>query len=88
MAERRHDRIASRPGVMAGKPCVAGTRIPVYLVLQALAAERGFAGVREAYPSLTDEDIAAALDFAADWLEDEQVIFADSAVSAPATTTA
>lgn len=84
MSDRRHERIASRPGVMGGKPCVAGTRIPVYVVLQALAAERGFAGVREAYPSLTDDDIAAALDFAADWLEDEQVIFAETAAAAPA----
>lgn len=78
MAKHRHDRIASRPGVMGGKPCIAGTRIPVHIVLQALAAEGSFAGVREAYPSLSDEDIAAALDFAADWMEDEEIIFAET----------
>lgn len=77
MAKHRHDRIVSRPGVMGGKPCIAGTRVPVYLVLKALAAEGSFAGVREAYPALTDADIAAALDFAADWMEDEEIIFAE-----------
>lgn len=77
MAERRTERITSRPDVLGGKPCIAGTRIPVYLVLQTLAAERSFAGVRAAYPALTDEDITSALDFTADWLEGEEIIFAE-----------
>lgn len=62
---------------MGGKPCIAGTRIPVHIVLKALAAEGSFAGVRETYSSLADEDIAA-LDFAADWMEDEEIIFAET----------
>lgn len=74
MAEPHRERIVARPGVMGGKPCLAGTRIPVYVVLQALAAELGFAGVRAACPDLSDDDIAAALRFAADWLEGEEVV--------------
>jgi uncharacterized protein (DUF433 family) len=30
--------IEIRPDVMSGKPCLKGTRIPVYLVLEKLAA--------------------------------------------------
>ena len=32
-------RIESKPAVMMGKPCVKGTRIPVYLLLEKMAAD-------------------------------------------------
>ena len=38
MAEAAVTRITTDPAVMAGKPVVRGTRIPVELVLQYLAA--------------------------------------------------
>jgi uncharacterized protein (DUF433 family) len=31
-------RIEAKPTVMMGKPCVKGTRIPVYLLLEKMAA--------------------------------------------------
>lgn len=57
------ERITIDPEIMAGRPVVRGTRIPVYLVLNLL--EHGYTGDRiiEAYPALTGEDVQAALRF-------------------------
>jgi uncharacterized protein (DUF433 family) len=70
-------RITATPDVMMGKPCIKGTRITVELVLRKLGAGRSFAELLEAYPQLTEEDLRAALAFAADYLEHETVIAAE-----------
>jgi uncharacterized protein (DUF433 family) len=70
-------RIALDPAIMMGKPCIKGTRITVELVLRKLGAGRSFADLLEAYPQLTEEDLRAALAFAADYLEHETVIAAE-----------
>jgi uncharacterized protein (DUF433 family) len=54
-------RIVSRPDVMVGKPCVKGTRIPVYLLLELLAAGESFERILTSYPQLTEEDLRACL---------------------------
>ena len=59
------DRITVDPGVMLGQPVIAGTRLPVYVIIQAIAAGDGTEQLIEAYPFLTAEDIEAALEFAA-----------------------
>lgn len=48
-----------------GKPTFKGTRIMVYLVLEMLKAGVSIKEILEAYPSLTEEHIKAALEFAA-----------------------
>ena len=53
---------------MVGKPCIKGTRITVELILRWLAAGRTFAELTEAYPHISDDDIKAALAYAADRL--------------------
>lgn len=53
------------PGVMLGQPVIAGTRLPVYVIIQAIAAGDGPEQLIEAYPFLTLQDIEAALSFAA-----------------------
>lgn len=63
---RKHPRITINPAVMVGKPCIKGTRVPVYLVLSYLGSGQTMDEVMQAYPSLTQEDIVAALRFAAD----------------------
>ena len=68
-----HDRISSDPAVMMGKPCIKGTRITVELILRKLGAGRSFADVIDAYPQLSEDDLRAALAFAADYLEHETV---------------
>ena len=59
------DLIQSDPSIMMGKPIVAGTRIPVELILDKLAAGETVGQLLEAHPRLTREGIQAALGFAA-----------------------
>jgi uncharacterized protein (DUF433 family) len=59
------DRITVDPGLMLGQPVIAGTRLPVYVIIQAIAAGDGTEQLIDAYPFLTAEDIEAALEFAA-----------------------
>jgi uncharacterized protein (DUF433 family) len=77
-----HDRIVSDPAVMGGKPTVKGTRVTVELILEELADGMTVAEIREAHPHLTDEDVRAALGFAADYLRREEIIFGESAATA------
>lgn len=58
-------RIEIDPKVMVGKPVIRGTRIPVELILEKLAAGLTSEDLRRSYPRLTVEDISAALLFAA-----------------------
>jgi uncharacterized protein (DUF433 family) len=50
---------------MMGKPCIKGTRITVELILRKLGAGRSFPELLEACPRLTEDDLRAALAFAA-----------------------
>ena len=58
-------RLASNPEVMMGKPCIKGTRIPVYLLLEKMAAGENSDQLLAAYPKLTKEDLLARLEYAA-----------------------
>ena len=62
---RWQDRISIDPTVRSGKPCIRGTRITVYDVLEYLAGGMTEDQVVDDFPDLTKEDIRAALDFAA-----------------------
>ena len=57
--------IQSDPSTMMGKPVVAGTRIPVELILEKLAAGETIDQLLGAHPRLSKEGILAALSFAA-----------------------
>jgi len=70
-------RMSTDPAVMMGKPCIKGTRITVELILRKLGAGRSFSDLLEAYPKLTEEDLRAALAFAADYMEHETVLAAE-----------
>ena len=59
---------------MMGKPCVQGTRIPVYLLLEKLAAGETYEQLLTAYPQLVLEDIRACLEYAAALAADEVVL--------------
>lgn len=65
------DEIESTPDVLRGKPRVKGTRIPVSLILGYLAAGRTAAEIREEFPDLTAQQIAACLSYARDLAEFE-----------------
>ena len=66
--------IVSDPEILRGKPRIKGTRIPVGLVLGYLAAGRTSADIRTEFPDLTNEQIAACLDYARDLAEFEAVV--------------
>ena len=46
---------------LGGSPRVRGTRIPVALILESLAANMSIAEIVDAYPSLTEESVRAVL---------------------------
>ena len=56
--------IAISANVMAGAPCVAGTRIPVYMILDALEAGETLEAALDSYPQLNEQQIRDALGFA------------------------
>lgn len=60
------DRIIVDPGVRSGKPCIRGTRITVYDILEYLAGGMTEQQILQDFPSLQLDDIRAALTFAAD----------------------
>ncbi len=68
------ERIEIRPDVMRGKPCIRGTRIPVYLLLQKMAAEETHAAILGAYPQLKQADLTACLDYASQLAAEETVL--------------
>ena len=72
-----HAGISTDPAIMMGKPCIKGTRITVELILRKLGAGRSFADLLEAHPKLTEDDLRAALAFAADYMQHETVIAAE-----------
>lgn len=60
------DRIVIDPHICHGQPCIKGTRILVHIILELLGA--GLTPeqvIRDYYPQLTKEDIAACLYYAA-----------------------
>ena len=70
---RWQDRISIDPEIHHGNPCIKGTRIPVAMVVGSLADGMTFDDLREAYPQLTNEDIYAALAYAAEVMRQEIV---------------
>ena len=63
--------IVSTSDVLRGKPRIKGTRIPVSLILGYLSARYSFEQIIQEFPDLTDEQIAACLDYARDLAEFE-----------------
>ncbi|MGA8756210.1 MAG: DUF433 domain-containing protein [Stellaceae bacterium] len=70
-----HERIEISPKIMAGKPVIRRTRIPVEVILRKLGAGMGSAEIIADHPRLSLEDIRAAQAFAADYLADEELVF-------------
>ena len=56
--------VSVHPNTMAGAPCIAGTRIPVYGILDALEDHGTLEGVLKSYPRLTLEQVKDAVLFA------------------------
>jgi len=69
------DRIKVDPKVCHGQPCIKGTRIMVYLILELL--EAGLTPeqiIKEYYPQLVKQDIEACLHYAANLIRDTEFV--------------
>ncbi|MEB3279211.1 MAG: DUF433 domain-containing protein [Lyngbya sp.] len=60
------DIITIESGKRGGKPCIRRMRITVYDVLGWLASGISHSEILDDFPELTEEDIRACLEFAAD----------------------
>jgi len=60
------DRITVEPGKRGGKPCIRGMRVTVYDVLEYLASGMSTEDILEDFPYLTEKDVRACLQYAAD----------------------
>lgn len=66
--------IKSDPKILFGKPVIKGTRIPVDLILEKLAAGNTVDILLKAYPRLRRKAIQACLLFASDNAKHEKVL--------------
>jgi uncharacterized protein (DUF433 family) len=72
-------RISVNPQVHFGKPCVAGTRIPVHNVLELVREGLPFGKiVADYYPELTEDDVRACVQFAMDVVAAEDIHLASA----------
>lgn len=62
--------IASEDGVLSGRACIKGTRIAVELLLREMSEGASEEALLESYPTVTQDDVRAALQFAAACIAD------------------
>jgi uncharacterized protein (DUF433 family) len=67
------DRIEVNPDICGGKPVIRGTRIMVRNILGMIAGGYGIDKILESYPDLTRDDVNAALEYAAQVIDEDQV---------------
>lgn len=65
-------KISIDPEIMCGKPCIKGTRIPIYIILNLMAAGYSIEQVLITYPKLTKQDVLAAISYAGSITEHEE----------------
>jgi uncharacterized protein (DUF433 family) len=66
-------RIIVDPKIMLGKPVIKGTRLTVEIVVEKIAYGASAEEIRKDYPFLDDDDIKAALLYAAKRIAHEEV---------------
>lgn len=72
-----HEHIDINPHIMFGKPVIRGSRITVELILRKLAGGKSIDEILSEHPRLKVEDVYAAAAFAADYLAQEEIVFAE-----------
>ena len=64
MAATQYQSVSVDPNVMGGAPCIQGTRIPVYMVLDAIEHCGEVEAAIRSYPRLTIQQVKDAIGFA------------------------
>lgn len=75
------NRIVVNPDICHGQPCIKGTRIMVYIIIELL--ESGLTPddiIRDYYPNITKEDIRQCLHYAAFLIKDQEYIPFEEAI--------
>lgn len=67
-------RVMADPQIHHGEPCIAGTRIPVRMIVGSLADGLTGEQVVAEYPQLSLEDVYSALAYAAEVLHQESLL--------------
>lgn len=70
------DRIVVSRNVLHGKPRIAGTRVPVYIILDLLAAGKSIEQItgEDYYPDITSEDIYACIAYASRVVQNDEFV--------------
>jgi uncharacterized protein (DUF433 family) len=66
--------IERNPAILQGKPIIKGTRISVELIVRKLAGGYDVQKIIQSYPHLTENQVIAALHYAADVIANEEVV--------------
>lgn len=69
-----HDRIIRDPKIVAGEPVFKGTRVTLKTVLASLAEGATTAEILADFPTLSEEDVRAAIAFAAESAQENAVV--------------
>jgi len=76
--EKYRNRIIVDPQVHFGKPCVAGSRIPVENILELIQEGISFMDItKDYYPGLEIDDVKACARYATDLVKHEEVHIAE-----------
>lgn len=70
-------RIGSNPDILKGRPRIKGTRIAVYMILEAIASQMSIEEILVQWPELTRPDIQAALLYGARSTNYEWITFGE-----------
>ncbi|MBU2437495.1 MAG: DUF433 domain-containing protein, partial [Candidatus Omnitrophica bacterium] len=67
-------RISVAPNIHHGKPCVAGTRTPAHVILEALATGMNIDDIKKEFAPITTDDVNACLLYAALLADERELI--------------
>jgi len=73
-ADDWHARVHTDPAIHHGEPCVKGTRVAISVIVASLADGDSVQDILESYSQLRAEDVAAALNYAAEAVRGYRVV--------------
>ena len=76
-----HERINVDPAICHGKACIKGTRVMVSVILDNLAANVSPDELLKSYPSISREDIRAAVSYAAELARERVILLPEKATA-------
>ncbi|MBN2012951.1 DUF433 domain-containing protein [candidate division KSB1 bacterium] len=72
-------RILTDPSICHGKAHIEGTRIPVHIILDLLAAGETHANILDAYSQISESDILKCIQYAAKIAREEVIMDSEAA---------